>query len=290
MRLICPNCAAQYEIDAALIPDDGREVQCSACNTIWFEPGARDSLPGLSQPEAAPAAETAAATVAGTRAAGTSAPHDAAPAAAPADSPAQADGPTQADSLAQEDDPEDWALEPAPPPRPIDPKVRDILRAEAEFEAAQRALEAERNRPERSGAAQGLEFLDRAHRPGTFATPAAGSAAPVGAADASAAADDSPADDRALPDIGRISATLDPIGVARTVSPGAPQLPASGAERSRSFLRGLMVPIVVALVLTGVYLGAPVIADTFPGLIPALERYTDLVEDLRHSLSAALGL
>lgn len=39
MRLDCPNCGAQYEIDAALIPDTGRDVQCSNCGHGWFEPG-----------------------------------------------------------------------------------------------------------------------------------------------------------------------------------------------------------------------------------------------------------
>ena len=37
MRLICPNCSAQYEIDATLVPDEGRDVQCSNCGHTWFE-------------------------------------------------------------------------------------------------------------------------------------------------------------------------------------------------------------------------------------------------------------
>lgn len=37
MRLICPNCSAQYEIDATMIPDEGRDVQCSNCGHTWFE-------------------------------------------------------------------------------------------------------------------------------------------------------------------------------------------------------------------------------------------------------------
>lgn len=41
MRLICPNCGAQYEIDANLIPAAGRDVQCSDCGHTWLEtPGA----------------------------------------------------------------------------------------------------------------------------------------------------------------------------------------------------------------------------------------------------------
>ncbi len=37
MRLICPNCDAQYEVDDAVIPDGGRDVQCSNCGHTWFQ-------------------------------------------------------------------------------------------------------------------------------------------------------------------------------------------------------------------------------------------------------------
>jgi predicted Zn finger-like uncharacterized protein len=37
MRLICPNCDAQYEVDAAAIPMTGRDVQCSSCGHAWFQ-------------------------------------------------------------------------------------------------------------------------------------------------------------------------------------------------------------------------------------------------------------
>lgn len=36
MRLVCPNCDAQYEVADEAIPADGRDVQCSACGTMWF--------------------------------------------------------------------------------------------------------------------------------------------------------------------------------------------------------------------------------------------------------------
>lgn len=37
MRLVCPNCSAQYEVDASMIPEEGRDVQCSNCGHTWFE-------------------------------------------------------------------------------------------------------------------------------------------------------------------------------------------------------------------------------------------------------------
>jgi len=37
MRITCPNCKAQYEIADSVIPQSGRDVQCSACGTTWFQ-------------------------------------------------------------------------------------------------------------------------------------------------------------------------------------------------------------------------------------------------------------
>ncbi len=37
MRLICPNCGAQYEVPTDVIPAEGRDVQCSACSNTWFQ-------------------------------------------------------------------------------------------------------------------------------------------------------------------------------------------------------------------------------------------------------------
>ena len=37
MRLICPNCDAQYEVPDAVVPFEGRDVQCSDCGQTWFQ-------------------------------------------------------------------------------------------------------------------------------------------------------------------------------------------------------------------------------------------------------------
>lgn len=37
MRLVCPNCDAEYEVDADAIPLSGRDVQCSNCGHAWFQ-------------------------------------------------------------------------------------------------------------------------------------------------------------------------------------------------------------------------------------------------------------
>lgn len=59
MRLICPECAAQYEIADGLIPPDGRDVECSSCGHGWRQSG----LPPLRlSPDAAVADDSGAGT------------------------------------------------------------------------------------------------------------------------------------------------------------------------------------------------------------------------------------
>lgn len=37
MRLICPNCSAQYDVAEGAIPENGRDVQCANCSHIWYQ-------------------------------------------------------------------------------------------------------------------------------------------------------------------------------------------------------------------------------------------------------------
>jgi len=50
MRLICPNCDAQYEVRDDVIPTEGRDVQCSNCGQTWYQ-----HHPNHMTPEPAPA-------------------------------------------------------------------------------------------------------------------------------------------------------------------------------------------------------------------------------------------
>ena len=36
MIITCPNCKKKFNIDTALIPADGRELQCGSCSEVWF--------------------------------------------------------------------------------------------------------------------------------------------------------------------------------------------------------------------------------------------------------------
>lgn len=37
MRITCPNCGAQYAVDPRVIPEEGRDVQCSSCGNVWYQ-------------------------------------------------------------------------------------------------------------------------------------------------------------------------------------------------------------------------------------------------------------
>ena len=56
MRITCPNCGAQYEVDDTLIPEAGRDVQCSNCGKGWFQ--ARNPEPEETFEDEPVAAET----------------------------------------------------------------------------------------------------------------------------------------------------------------------------------------------------------------------------------------
>ena len=36
MIITCPNCNKKFQIDATLVPDEGRDLQCGSCSHVWF--------------------------------------------------------------------------------------------------------------------------------------------------------------------------------------------------------------------------------------------------------------
>ena len=36
MIIACPNCEKKFQIDPALVPENGRDLQCGSCNHAWF--------------------------------------------------------------------------------------------------------------------------------------------------------------------------------------------------------------------------------------------------------------
>ena len=52
MRLVCPNCKANYEIPRQAVPIGGREVKCASCGHSWFQTRTKKSNDGeLIEPE-----------------------------------------------------------------------------------------------------------------------------------------------------------------------------------------------------------------------------------------------
>ena len=119
MRLICPSCGAQYEVDESVIPDGGRDVQCSNCGHAWFQQSARQLRDEAGEEAFEPAGAEPPAPAATGPAAG-AAPEPAAPWAEHDEEP---------------DEPAEAVPEPAPAPerarRTLDDAVRNVLREEA---------------------------------------------------------------------------------------------------------------------------------------------------------------
>lgn len=266
MRLVCPNCAAQYEIDRSLFPAEGTEVQCSACGTVWFEPGsatgAAPTPPARQTPRSEPAARPkppearAPRTEAARSDKAAARPDPATTEPDPVGSPPPAP-PRPAASSRPAPGP---AEEPAP--RALDPAVADVLRQEADFEASQRARE--------------QSNLETQEELGLFG-PVDSGLAPVSARSGASS----------LPDIDDISSTLEPIETGRA---GQTELPQTDAARKRSFLAGMGVPLILLVLLTGLYLGAPALARMVPALEAPLGAYVGLVDKARLAVAGLLGV
>ena len=39
MIITCPNCNKKFQIDATLVPEEGRDLQCGSCKHVWFYKG-----------------------------------------------------------------------------------------------------------------------------------------------------------------------------------------------------------------------------------------------------------
>jgi len=100
MLIVCPSCATSYDVEAASLQPDGRQVRCVRCRTVWHAQATRAErlmaaaeaiapAPQLAEGAAAPVAEEFAAVDAAM--ADTEMPADAADAPAPAPAAAEAE-------------------------------------------------------------------------------------------------------------------------------------------------------------------------------------------------------
>ncbi len=248
MRLICPNCDAQYEVVDDVIPTEGRDVQCSNCGQTWFQ----------HHPDHMPEEEDSAGL-----------PDDL---AEPDDAPAEE---------------EERASAPAPQRRELDPSVADILRQEAEVEQKARAQAAEalESQPELGLEATESDADRRAREARERMARMRGeepAPSQVSEEVATAAAIGSRRD--LLPDIEEINSTL--RSASDRQSGGAqgdvaePTLAAMPAKRS-GFRRGFMLTVLIAVILCAVYVFAPQIAQAVPQVDPYLSGFVAQVDSAR---------
>ena len=261
MRLTCPNCGAQYEVDDSLVPDGGRDVQCSNCGHAWYQKPAhqdRDLAEDLDTVEDLdPVEDTDLA--------------DDPDTGLPPGSPPGDDG--------------DSGQPVAAAPRPaMDESIRGILTEEAERETrARRAeaagvetqgdfgLDAEQKSSaarERMARLRGLDVDGRADS----------AAAAVAAATAAGSRRD------LLPDIEEINSSL---RSAEERNGDAARLASPEPRRRRGFRLGF--GLVFAVVAAGllVYLFAGAIGRAVPSLAPALDSYVAWADRMRDWLDAS---
>ena len=254
MRLICPNCDAQYEVADDVVPAEGRDVQCSNCGQTWYQHHA-DNPPD---------------------------------AAAPDDAPDDLDEP---DDVPVED--EERAPTPEPVRRELAPSVADILRQEAELESKARTdaadtLESQPDLGLDSGESdqnvrerEGREHMARIR--GEDSTPEQ-----VSEATATAAALGSRRD--LLPDIEEINSTLRSTGDRQsgTVAERSPDedQPLNGQS---GFRRGFTLMICIAAILFAIYSFAPQIAQSVPQADPLLSAFVGQVDTARSWLDGQVA-
>ena len=259
MRLICPNCDAEYEVDGTLIPQAGRDVQCSNCGHAWFQPSP------LAEAEAE---EEAALFAPGGQVPGASGAADDAP---------------EVEAVAES--------APVAATRNIDDSVLAVLREEAERETAQRRAEAGSVETQTemgldgalAGATQGAAAMasataDRIARLKGEAEAVVSNASPV------------PPKREMLPEIDTINSTLRARSERRSGEGSAVMetMPDAGSERASGFRTGFLSVMGLVIVALGLYLLAPILAQKVPALASPLRAYVNLINDARLLIDALL--
>ena len=259
MRLTCPSCGAQYEVPDDVIPEDGRDVQCSNCGNTWFQQPDTSNSPEAFEADAA-------------------APKDAV--WHPEVENDIDDMPSVNTGAAPGDTP--------PKRRELDPSVADILREEAEFEARTRQSEAGSledqpdlglQEPEDESAKRARQAEDRMRKlRGEDAR----------AAPAAATADRPRSRGDMLPDVEEINQTLRSSSDRQEVRSVQADLDEDD-DPSGGFGRGFLLVLVIFAIAAGLYVFAPQVADALPQLQAPLDTYVSMIDTVRTWLNAQVA-
>jgi len=264
MRLICPNCGAQYEVDDAVVPDNGRDVQCSNCGHTWFQ------RPANKDKELAEELGTDEADI-----------EDATPQVE-----ADADGADQDDDTFVEDDADDQYDEPDEAPehepqrRELDAGVADILRQEAELESQHRLAEGSSLETQDELGLSG-EADDHSSVKERMARLRGLSDDNLGATAAAAVATRKDL----LPDIEEINSTLT-ASSDRDDEETADEY--QEKRQRRGFRRGFSLTLLLFAVMAVVYAYAPKIVEMYPASEPALSVFVSWVNTLRENIDRGM--
>lgn len=277
MRLICPNCGAQYEVPDEVIPEAGRDVQCSNCGQTWFQnhpdhpPAEGEEAP---QEWEQPSEET------------------------PEPAPEPEPEPEQQPEPEPETEPEKAAapdqVPETPPKRELDPALTRMLQEEAERETRARAADQGglETQPD-------LGLGDPADEPDLRTREARARMAKIrglpddpGAAMADENAGLAPGSRRnLLPDIEEFNSNLDTDSPHENLGASAAQTAESlaPARRKGGFRRGFMLIVLLAVIGAAIYVMAPTIAARVPVLDSALAAYVEMVNQGRIWLKATIS-
>jgi predicted Zn finger-like uncharacterized protein len=265
MRLICPNCDAEYQVDDAAIPEAGRDVQCSNCGHAWFQVHADAEMAREAEEDVFGDAQSAADIPAAEQAAA-----DVMAEPEPAD-------PDAADTT---------AMPPSGTRQTLAESVLSVLREEAERETAVRREEgpAPRYADQTSNLETQTEFgLDDA-APSDSASAAARHIARLKGTDAdlpALAEAKSAARRDLLPDIEEINSTLratsDRAQAEMDEVDALPDL----KPRRRGFRSGFVLTMIVAVAMAMAYIMAPRIIAQMPATAPTMRAYVAAVDSGR---------
>lgn len=277
MRLVCPNCDAEYEVDAAAIPEAGRDVQCSNCGHAWFQ--------AHPEVEAEAEAAVAKAEVVAEAESEAEAVVEPEPVSQPMVEP-QVLAVEEPEVLAGEVPEEEPALAAAPPMRSLDETVLAVLREEAEREAAARRAEAG---PPRAPGLETQTEMPLAQDQNSMAA-AVRRIARLRGAEPEPAPPPVPKSRREmLPAIEDINSTLRATSDRSSDEETAIfDTMAESDAASGGFRRGFLILVLIAVILLALYVFAPLIAAKVPALAGVAAGYVTAVNAARVWLDAEL--
>ncbi len=283
MRLICPNCDAEYLVDDSAIPDTGRDVQCSNCGHAWFQLrpeveamlAQEEALFGAVHADPAPVAAPPAAPPPVAQSPVAQSPVAPPPVAPPQVAPQPVAQPAPVSKV-------DAVSEPVR--RNLDESILAVLREEAEREAAARRAESP---PMEAQVDMGLPEPEPAPAAGLLDATARRLARLKGLdPDARPVPPPKPGSRRELlPDIEEINSSLKPAQRPAPDAESDEDLPVSGGSGFRS---GFLVMLILAAAVVVTYVMAPKIAEQFPGAEGAMTAYVAQVDAARLWLDGVL--